>query len=141
MVMLSLLPALGPEARFRADSWVETRFVLAFPFQIPLGGPLGPSGRHRLVLAPEFVAFSSAADGGNDDTFLRLRAGYRFVHAGILIAGLGTTFDVESTVSLSPELGVRTPGYASLFAIARLERSLIEDDPLRANLLVGFSIY
>jgi hypothetical protein len=140
VVVMSLLPAVGPEVRFRTDSWVETRFVLAWPFQIPLGPP-APSSPHRVVIAPEFVSFSSAADGGNEDTFLRFRAGYRYVHREVFIAGLGATFDVESTVSVSPELGFRTPGYAGVFGIARVERSLIENDPLRANLLVGFSFY
>lgn len=141
VVLLALLPSIGPEARFRSDAWVDKRFVFAWPVQVPLDGPPSWRSRHRLVLAPEFVTFSDADDGGNEDTFLRFRAGYRYVARGIVIFGLGTTFDVESAVSLSPELGVRTPHYGSFFAITRVEASIVEDDPMRVNFLVGLSFY
>jgi hypothetical protein len=141
LVAFSLIPGVGPEARMRADDWVDTRLVLAWPFQFPLTGPFGPSVRHRLVVAPEFVIGSDADDGGNEDTFMRLRLGYRYVHREILIAGLGASFDAESIMSLSPEFGVRTPGFGSVYAIVRTERSLVDDDPLRVNLIVGLSFY
>ena len=123
----------------RGSDIVDQRWVVAWPYQIPIGAapPLAP---HRIVVAGELVGWSSEADGGNDGMFLRARVGYRYVYNQLLFGGLGFTADAES-LFVSPELGVRTRGVPNVYGVIRYERALLDDLPYRVNAMLGIAIY
>ena len=135
-VVLMLLPSsAGPEIVFRRDGTTDTRFILAWPFQIPLDHDF----RTRLVLAPE------VAIGAANDAVVRGRAGLRLGDS-FWIAGLGLAFDKESAY-LSPELGIRLPRrhdhddfQLGATLVLRTDVPLRENPEPRVSALVGWTL-
>ena len=102
LVPILLAPSsLGPEWSLEKNEPNDFRFILGWPFQIPI--PLGsePTLMHRVALAPE------VALGARNKAVLRGRLGYRFGYSWFF-AGLGVLGD-KSAPFLSPELGLRYP--------------------------------
>jgi hypothetical protein len=97
-----LLPSsTGPELASRNHESADFRWVIAWPFQIPLPFNNHVGFVHRVVLEPQ-VAFGAA-----DKAVFRGRIGYRYGYRGF-VAGLGAGAD-RSALFVSPEVGVRLP--------------------------------
>jgi hypothetical protein len=97
-----LVPSsVGPEFRFPPEESSDFRFVLGWPFQIPLPFDSHAPLTHRLAIAPE------VALGAADHAVFRGRLGYRF-GGRWFVAGLGAGAD-KTAVFISPELGIRYP--------------------------------
>lgn len=107
-VAFMLLPSsLGPELAFPKAEPTDLRFIIGWPFQIPLPFGKKPTFDHRIALAPE------VALGARNKAVFRGRLGYRFGHAWFF-GGVGFLAD-KSAVFVSPELGVRYPSEESDF--------------------------
>ncbi len=99
---LLLIPSsVGPELALKKREPSDIRFILGWPFQIPLPFGKEPTMMHRIALAPE------VALGARNHAVFRARLGYRFGYRWFF-AGAGFLFD-KSAVFVSPELGVRYP--------------------------------
>jgi hypothetical protein len=105
---LVLLPsALGPEVAFESGGGRDARFVLGWPFQLPLPLSAGRMAPHRALVAVELAL------GTSNGNLWRGRAGYRYA-GSILMVGAGSGVDGAAWF-LSPEVGVRLPRqYASV---------------------------
>ena len=140
-IPLVLLPsALGPEVAFESAGARDSRFVLAWPFQLPVPLSLGRLAPHRVLAAVELAL------GTADGTRWRGRAGYRYAGA-VLMAGAGTGIDGAAWF-LSPEIGVRLPRlnpepgfhpYATLILRADVPPSSPERS--RVSLMVGWMAF
>ena len=136
-----LLPsALGPEVAFDAAGRRDTRFVLAWPFQLPMPLSVGRMASHRAIAAVELALGS--ANGAR----WRGRAGYRYAGA-VLMVGAAAGIDGAAWF-LSPEIGLRVPRpnpkpgfhpYATLVLRADVPPSAL-DQP-RVSLMVGWMIF
>lgn len=129
---LLLVPSnIGPEVRFQPGLGPDFRFVIGWPFQIPLEHTL----KHRLMIAPE-LAF-----GTTDGALFRGRGGYRFGWR-MLVAGLGIGADKQAFF-ITPELGVRFPSaeradFGGLLAMrCDLETT---DKIVRLSVMIGWVI-
>ena len=134
---LMLLPSsAGPEMVLRGDGTTDTRFIVAWPFQIPLDHNL----RTRLVLAPEI------AIGAANDAVVRGRGGLRFGDS-FWLAGLGVAFDKEGPY-LSPEVGIRLPRRHDkedfsfgVTLVLRVDVALSENPEPRGSAQIGWTLF
>ena len=138
---LALLPsALGPEVAFDSAGSRDPRFVLAWPFQLPVPLSDGRMARHRVLLAVELAL------GTANSTLWRGRAGYRYA-GSILMVGAGSGVDGAAWF-LSPEIGLRLPRgnlkpgfhpYATL--VLRTDVPFASPTRSRVSLMVGWMIF
>jgi len=136
-----LLPsALGPEVAFDTAGRRDPRFVLAWPFQLPLPLSASRMASHRAIAAVELAL------GTANDARWRGRAGYRYAGV-VLMVGAGAGADGAAWF-LSPEIGVRLPRrntepgfhpYATLVLRADVPPS--SPERARVSLMVGWMIF
>ena len=141
LIPAALLPsALGPEVAFEAADRRDARFVLAWPFQLPIPLSKARMASHRAIAAVELAL--GTANGAR----WRGRAGYRYAGA-VLMAGGGVGVD-NAAWFLSPELGLRLPRlnpepgfhpYATLVLRADVPPSSPEQS--RLSLMVGWMAF
>lgn len=140
-IPIVLLPsALGPEVAFDSTGGRDTRFVLAWPFQLPVPLSSGRAASHRVVAALELAL--GTANGAR----WRGRAGYRYAGA-VLIAGAAVGVDAAAWF-VSPEIGLRLPRlnpepgfhpYATL--ILRGDIPPFSGERSRLSLMLGWMVF